>query len=140
MYANKNDVLTNIVKALNNDDNPWQIIIEDGIIVGHWKVMDARFIGFSTITDEQKNYRYEVTLDDEGHWKEKDTIQEKEIVFNPFERKISFNSETWNKSITIGFGKNKDTGETGMLKFDFDTERIKEPIRDYLTRCGYTKK
>lgn len=144
MYANKKDVLINIVKALNNENNPWQVSVEDDVIVGTWKWMDARFFDYDTITEEQENYRFEVILTDYGKWRENDISESKKLSFNPFSTSFSselelFSGNSWNKSIKIGFGKNKETEEVGIIKFDFDTNKIKKPIRDYLIRCGYSR-
>lgn len=144
MYANKDDVLLNITKALNSDNNPWKVSVENGIIVGTWKWMDSTFFGPRTITEEQEKYRFEVVLTDDGKWQEKDIINSKKNSLNPLAGNFSgqtkyFSGKTWNKTIKIRFGKNKETGKTGIVMFNFDTNKIKEPIRDYLTRCGYVK-
>jgi len=51
----------------------------------------------------------------------------------------SFKGKTNQKSFQFGAGKDKQTGETGMISAKFDTTKVKQPIRDYLTNCGWKK-
>ena len=70
-------------------------------------------------------------------------IKEKNINFG--EGKLEFGSSNFSghtagKSITIGFGKNNDSNESGIVKFKYDTSIIKNEIKNYLQECGYKKK
>jgi len=42
-------------------------------------------------------------------------------------------------SFTFGMGKDNQTGEVGLVSFKFNTTTVKQPIRDYLTSCGWKK-
>ena len=39
----KEKVLSDAPKALNSDNNPWEVAVEGDSIIGTWKWMDARF-------------------------------------------------------------------------------------------------
>ena len=51
----------------------------------------------------------------------------------------TFIGKTNQKSIQFGMGKNNQTGQTGIVKAKFNTTSVKQPIRDYLTACGWKK-
>ena len=141
----KEEVLNNALIVLNKPDKPWEVTITNDSIVAKWKWMDATFFSPNEITNEVKEYSYIVTLTDKGKWIEKDVTSEKEKNINIGENKIEFGSSnfsghTANKSITIGFGKNNTTNETGIVAFKYDTSLIKNEIRNYLQECGYKKK
>ena len=104
--------------------------------------MDATFFSPNEITNEVKEYSYIVTLTDKGKWTEKDITSEKEQNINVGEGKLEFGSSNFSgytagKSITIGFGKNNDSNESGIVKFKYDTSIIKNEIKNYLQECGY---
>ena len=115
----KEEVLNNALIVLNKPDKPWEVTITNDSIVAKWKWMDATFFAPNEITNEVKEYSYIVTLTDKGKWTEKDIISE---------------------SITIGFGKNNDSNESGIVRFKYDTSNIKNEIKNYLQECGYKKK
>ncbi len=107
--------------------------------------MDATFFSPNEITNEVKEYSYIVTLTDKGKWTEKDITSEKEQNINVGEGKLEFGSSNFSgytagKSITICFGKNNDSNESGIVKFKYDTSIIKNEIKNYLQECGYKKK
>lgn len=142
---NKQEILQNAPNVLNNKEQPWEIHIEGDSIIGTWKWMDATFFGTSKITDEEKEYKFIVTLNDNGKWIEKDYKKEKETNVDFSNGKISFGTSSFNgnttqKSFQIGIGRNNQTNETGIVSFKFDTNIIKEPIRNYLKANGYKKK
>ena len=126
----KEEVLNNALIVLNKPDKPWEVTITNDSIVAKWKWMDATFFSPNEITNEVKEYSYIVTLTDKGKWTEKDITSEKEQNINVGE----------GKSITIGFGKNNDSNESGIVKFKYDTSIIKNEIKNYLQECGYKKK
>lgn len=144
MYTQKETVLQDVERVLNKEEEPWNIVVEGDSIIATWKWMDARFFSLGEVTDEEKEYKFIVTLKDNGKWKEIDKTQEKTSNIDIKDGKISFGTSAFagnsvQKNITIGIGKNKDTGETGIVKFKFDTKIIKEPIRQYLKECGWKK-
>ncbi len=141
----KEQVLQNAIVELNKENQPFEIYVESGdTIVAKWKWMDARFFSLQDVTDEIKEFTFQVTLDDKGRWHEKDSSKNFTSNFNFREGKISMGSQSFHgnsvgKSFTIGIGKNKKAGETGVVSFSFDTKIIKEPIREYLKKCGWKK-
>ena len=142
---NKQQVLYNAMAVLNQPNQPWQVQVEQDSLIATWKWMDATFFGVGTVTDEEKEYKFIVTLLDNGKWTEKDISKESQAKVNFNNGKLSFGSSSFSgtstrKSITIGLGKNNQTGQTGVIAFRFDTNIIKEPIRAYLKANGYKKK
>lgn len=144
MYTEKEKVLREAENVLNQQEQPWSIVIEGDSIIATWKWMDATFFSTAEVSDEQKKYKFIVTLKDNGKWKEIEQSQEKKASTNWKNGTISFGTSGFignsvQKSITIGLGKDKETGKNGMMKFKFDTEIVKQPIRQYLTNCGWKK-
>ena len=144
MYTEKQKVLQDAENILNKQDQPWSVVVEGDSIIATWKWMDATFFSANEVNDKVKEYKFTVTLKDNGKWKEIDETQEKTANVNFKDGKISFGTSsfvgsTTQKNITIGLGRNKDTNETGIIKFKFDTAIIKEPIRKYLESCGWKK-
>ena len=62
----KEKVLSDAPKALNSDNNPWEVAVEGDSIIGTWKWMDARFFTEGGISDEDKEFTFTVTLKDIG--------------------------------------------------------------------------
>ena len=144
MYTEKQKVLQDAESSLNKQDQPWSVVVEEDSIIATWKWMDATFFSTNEVNDELKEYKFIVTLKDNGKWKETDQTKEKTTSVNVQDGKITFGNSSFigastQKNITIGIGKNKHTNETGIIKFKFDTSIIKEPIREYLTNCGWKK-
>ena len=146
MSTDKQTVLAQAPEALNKPDQPWEVSVEGDSIVARWKWMDAAFFSPHEITNETREFTYTVTLTDKGTWKERDTTEKKSsgVSLEGGKLKIggsssTFKGKTTQKSIQFGIGKNKQTGEMGIVKFNFDTTSIKQPIRDYLTACGWKK-
>lgn len=142
--VDKAKVLSDALTVLNHDDQPWEVTVEGDSLVARWKWMDARFFGIAEVTDETKEFTFRVTLDDKGKWHEEDSSKQKTANVDLKSGKISFGTSSFQgksvgKSFTIGFGKDKTTGEVGVQKYSFDTKTIKEPIRNYLKQCGFKK-
>lgn len=144
MLVEKQKVLENAVNVLNKEEQPWEVSIEGDSIIAKWKWMDASFFGPSEVTDETKEFFFKVTLKDNGKWNETDYKEENKTNVDLKNGKVSFGTSSFQgtsvgKSFQIGLGQNKQTGETGIIKFKFDTSIIKEPIRQYLKDCGWKK-
>lgn len=141
----KEEVLNGALNVLNSQNNPWEVIIEGDSIIAKWKWMDARFFAPNEITNEVKEYKFVVTLNDKGKWTEKDYTSSQSSNVDLGAKKISFGTSNFSghtsgKGFAIGLGQNNDSGETGLLKFKYDTSLVKNSVRDYLTSCGYKKK
>lgn len=143
MFVEKQKVLNDALITLNNDNQPWKVIVEGDSIIGKWKWEDARFFSPNGLTDRVKNFAFKVTLNDDGKWHEMDVVEEKEVSYDITSGKISFeksflNGNTNRKTFTIGVGQDNKTSEVGVINSNFDTSLIKEPIRNYLKKCGWT--
>jgi len=108
--------------------------------------MDATFFSAREVSDETRQYTFTVTLTNKGTWKELDKTQNKSTGVKMSGGKMSFGSssssfsgKTSQKSFQFGAGKNNQTGEAGLVSFKFSTAAVKQPIRDYLTACGWRK-
>jgi len=139
-------VLEDAVGILNKENQPWEVNIEGNSIVARWKWMDATFFAPTEVNEKTKNFTFTVTLDEKGKWKEIDNTEEKEKGIKLNDGKIGFGSssstfkgKTTQKSFEFGLGKDNKTGEVGLVGFKFDTSIVKQPIRDYLTSCGWKK-
>ena len=143
----KQKVLTDALLVLNKENQPWEIIVDGSSIIATWKWMDATFFSAAEINQEIKDYKFTVTLDDKGKYKEKDNTENKSssVGFSS-DGKIkfgtsssSFSGKTTQKSFSFGVGQNNKTGEAGLLIHKFDTDLVKKPIREYLAECGWKK-
>ena len=146
MFMEKKKVLNEVMSALNKPDQPWEVTVEGDRIVACWKWMDAAFFSASAVTNEIRQFSFIVTLNDKGKWKELDKSQKKSSGVKMRNGKLSFGSssstfagKTNQKSIQFGMGKNKQTGETGIVGFQLNSSLVKEAIRDYLKSCGWSK-
>ena len=142
--SEKQMVLFNAPGALNRPDQPWEVTIEGDSIVARWKWMDATFFAPHEINDETKQFTFTVTLTDKRTWKELDRTENKKSGLKMSGGKLSFGSssnsfmgKTNQKSSQFGIGKNNQTGEAGIVGFKFNTTDVKQPVRDYLTNCGW---
>lgn len=140
--TDKSTVLANAQAELNKPDQPWEVTVEEDSIVARWKWMDATFFSPGKVSSETRNYSFIVTLRENGKWKEMDRTSSKSAFVSGTGAKFSasgFVGKTSQKSIEISFGKNKQTEESGIIGFIFDTSLVKKPIRDYLKACGWKK-
>ena len=146
MAMEKQQVLQGAVQALNGEDKPWAVTVEGDSIVGRWKWMDARFFSPASITNEEREYIFTVTLKDNGKWQEIDKTTKKAsgVSFSGGNLSFgtsssSFKGKTSQKSVSFGLGQNKQDGSVGIIKSSLDTSLIKNAVRDYLTQCGWKK-
>ena len=139
----KEEILRSIVNDLNREDQKWKITVDGDKIIADWKWMDATLFSPSEITNEVKEFKFVVTLLDNGKWKETDisssTTSSPGLGGCSF-NKSGFKGKQFGKSITFGVGKNNDTDEVGLQTFKFNTDDIKKPIREYLKNSGWKKK
>jgi len=145
MY-DKQAVLAGAPGALNRADRPWEVVVEGDSIIARWKWMDATFFSPYEINDETRQFTFIVTLTDKRTWKELDKTENKSSGMKMSGGKLSFGSSSSSfsgksnqKSFSFGAGKNNQTGEAGIIGFKFNTTDVKQPVRDYLTACGWKK-
>ena len=144
--TDKQTVLAQAQGALNRPDQPWEVTIQGDSIVARWKWMDATFFAPHEVSNETKEFTFTVTLSDKGTWKELDKTENKATNVKMGGGKAGFGSssstfkgKTNQKSFQFGVGKNNQTGDAGVIGIKFDTTKVKQPIRDYLTSCGWKK-
>jgi hypothetical protein len=144
-FIDKAAVLGGAEGALNRPGQPWVVYITGDSIVGRWKVEDPEFFNPLDLTDDDKVYTFTVTLSDKGTYKEVDVTEETSQGFslsggtlNFGKSSDSFKGKTNQKSFSLGLGKKPD-GSLGLVSGRFDTTLVKQPIRDYLTACGWKK-
>ena len=140
----KEEILANIANDLGISEKNWTISIEGDQIIAYWKWKDGIYFSAESITDEVREYKFIVTLLDNGKWKEsdvtKDTTKEMNLSGGSFSfGKSFFAGNKTEKSFEFELGKKRDDS-FGVQKTTFDTELIKQPIRDYLKLCGWKKK
>lgn len=146
MLTEKQRVLANAPASLNRSERPWTVTLEGDSIVARWKWMDATFFAPHEINDETKQFTFTVTLSDNRTWKELDKTENKSSGVKMNGGKLSFGGssstfigKTNQKSIQFGAGRDNRTGQVGLVGFKFNTTDVKQPIRDYLTACGWKK-
>ena len=146
MFTEKKKVLAEAAAALNKPDQPWEATIEGDSIVARWKWMDATFFAPNEVNDQTKQFTFIVTLGGNGKWKETDKTESGSSGVKMSGGKLSFGGssstfigKTSQKSFQFGVGKDNQTGQAGIIGFKFDTAKVKQPIRDYLTSCGWKK-
>jgi len=142
VFTEKSKLLADAPDALNSPDQPWEVTIEQDSIVARWRWMDAAFFAPGQVSSAIKDFTFIVKLKDNGTWKELDQTSSKEMSASTSGAKMSaskFVGKTSQKSIEISFGKNRQTGETGLISVKFDTAMVKRPIREYLTANGWKK-
>lgn len=129
--------------ALNGNDKKYMITVEENKIITRVKWMDATFFSPGSISNEMREFEYTVEIDTNGKYRELD----KSVSAS---KSINSNGASYNKSIfvgkqisfdrTIGIGKNKQDGETGIIDVSFNSEEYKTPVRNLLKNLGYKKK
>jgi len=146
MYIEKQKVLYDAQYLLNRQEQPWYVTVEGDAIIARWKWMDATFFAPTEINDETRNYTFTVRLDDKGKWRELDEMNNKSSNVKLNGGKIGFGTSTSSfkgkatqKSFEFGVGTNNQTGQAGFVGFKFDTNLVKQSVRDYLTYCGWKK-
>jgi len=141
--VNKQMILQNVQNDLNQSNKPWEVTVQGDSIIAYWKWMDATFFSVNEVTKEVKEYKFIVTLLDNFKYSEKDISVQNNVSFDGNRvsfGKSAFSGHQTSKSFTIGFGKDNQSNEVGIIKNKFDTKEIKKEIREYLKKCGWKKK
>ncbi len=137
----KNTVLANAA-SIGGEDKNYTVTVDGNKIITEVKWMDAVFFSSTDVTDEMKNFKFTVELKDDGTYLETDESKSvtKSIGLDGASMSYGgFKGKQISFSKTIGLGKNKETGETGVVSFTFNSEEFKKPVRDYLESCGWKK-
>jgi len=142
----KADVLAHAAEQLNRPDQPWFVTVQGDSIIAQWKWMDAQWFAPGSATNEVQSFSFTATLDDNGKYKEVDRSQAASGGMSMSGGTLSFGTSSSSfkghqvgKSFQFGVGHDNNTGQTGFIAAQFDTERVKQPVRAYLEACGYKK-
>ncbi|MCL1951188.1 MAG: zinc ribbon domain-containing protein [Oscillospiraceae bacterium] len=141
----KQYALQNAPLALNRPDQPWYVTAEGDALVARWKWTDGTFFTLDQVTNETRTFTFTVTLSDNGTWRELDNSAQKKAGVSMSGGKLSiggssstFSGKQNQKSFSLGV-KPDAQGQLGLAASKFDTTLVKQPIRDYLTACGWKK-
>ena len=137
----KNEILNGAL-LLNGDDKKYSITIDGDKIITEVKWMDAVLFTSSSVTDEMKTFKFTVELCDDNTWKELDESKStsKSVSKSGFGMSYSsFRGKEISFNKTVALGKEKETGETGIVSVTFNSEEYKKPVREYLEKCGCKK-
>ncbi len=140
---NKEQVKQSAFSRFNNPNNFFTVEVNGDDLIFTWNWKNATLFGMTSISQENREYKYIITLFDNNKYKDRSIDTNKNINVSP--GNISFgNSLFTGKQFgvhkEIGIGRNNQTNETGVQMFDFDTRKIQKPVQNFLNECGYTKK
>lgn len=127
---------------LNGDDKKYKITVDGNQIITTVRWMDATLFSPEGISDEIKDFKFTATLNDNNTWTELDqsTSKVKSLKSNGFGMQYSgFKGKEISFEKTISFGKNHGDDNVGIIDATFNSEEYKNPVREYLKQCGYTK-
>lgn len=131
------------VPSLNQPGQPFIYSVEGSSIVGRWRWQDQTLFAPQSVTDEVREFTYIVDLNQDGtykeHTQESSSTRKAGAGGIGFE-KTGFVGNSSKKSFSIGIGKDKNTGDVGVVKASLDTDMIKRPLRDYLAQQGWKPK
>jgi len=137
----KQQTLRNAPIALNRPEQPWYVTAEGDALVARWKWSDGLHFPPHEVTREVQSFTFTVTLSDNGTWRELDNSEKKSVglTFNNGSlgfggSSSSFSGKQNKKSFSLGV---QPDGQLAASKFD--TTLVKQPIREYLTACGWKK-
>lgn len=126
--------------ALNDKGKNYSIQVEGDKIITTIKWMDAVFFSPNAVTDEMRNFAFSVKLRDDNTYTETDSSQAVTKTVGMGGARMnysSFKGKQVSINRTIGFGKNRNDGTTGLIQIQFNSEDYKKPVREYLASCGY---
>jgi len=131
------------VPSLNQPGQPFFYTAEGTSIVGRWKWQDQTLFAPAAVTDEVREFTFIVDLNQDGTYKERtqeSSTTTKAGLGGVSMEKTGFIGNSSKKSFSISIGKDKNTGDVGVVKASLDTDLIKRPLRDYLARGGWKQK
>jgi len=128
--------------ALNGSDKKYTITIEDNKIITTVKWMDAVFFSPGSVTDEVRNFKYIVKLNDDGTYTdltESSALKKRAGLSGLGVQYSSFKGKEMSFNRTISLGKNKEDNSVGIVDIKFNSEEYKKVVQDYLKCHGYNK-
>jgi hypothetical protein len=144
-FTPRAQVLEEAAQTINRDDVPWEYAVQGDTIVGSWKWRDGVFFAAGHVGTDVQEYTFTVILAEDGTYKERDHVAQKSASFGSgggaqFSSNSSTNlGSTRMKFYALAPGIDKATGQAGLVKTAFDTEWVKQPLRDYLHGQGWDK-
>ena len=141
--------------AINSPDQPFGITAAGTQIVGHWNILDAKWLGLLSANSAAKDYTITFDLDAANHqfsYTERDKTTNATAGTAPgggislggsssFFKGKEFG--THDIGMDIGFGmkdKDKPVQAVGVVTYNFSNAQIKDPIMQLLQQSGWTEK
>lgn len=144
LRMNRDETLQH-VDQLNTNDSPFEFSIDKNRITARWRWMDAKWFSPTSVTNEQRDYFFTVTLHDDNTWSESERRARRSLTVGltgaSFSKEISgFKGSSRNKSFKFGIGANEAPELSGPAGVAFDSNDIKAPLRHYLEQNGWKKR
>ncbi len=107
-----------------------------------WNWKNAVLVSLQGISNEQRTFKAVYTIFPNGTYRVQDmsTATNKGLLGGVFSlSKSSFKGKQIGMHKEIAIGKNKQTEQSGVLTFDFNTEKIHKPMDQVLQSYGLKK-
>jgi len=135
------------VAQLNRPGQPFQYAVGPGnTIIGTWRWQDQTLFSPQSVTAEIQQFQFIVELRPDGKFNERTIEVGRQIQTSVSAGGIHFGGSTSKfagnsagKSFSMSFGHDNQTGQTGVVTANFDSNWIKEPLRAYLAAQGWKK-
>jgi len=135
------------VAQLNRPGQPFQYSVgPNNTIIGTWRWQDQTLFSPQSVTAEIQQFQFIVELHPDGKFKEHTVEASQQMEASIDGGGIHFGGSTSKfvgnsagKSFSIGLGHDNQTGQTGVVTTNFDSNWIKEPLRAYLAAQGWKK-
>jgi len=136
------------VETLNDPANPFTYVVEDGKIIGKWDIVKAQSLFPTEYKTIDKKFAVIITLDEgKGTWKPRETDSEARskvdasgISFGGEANTFSGKRTQKSFSFTLGGVNKTEDGLSPVLKWSFDSDKIKGPLFDFLEAEGWKRK
>ena len=136
------------VVTLNDPANPFTYEVEDGKIIGKWDIVRAQSLYPTEFKTIDKKFAVIITLDEgKGTWKPREVDSEMRsnidaggIRFGGEANTFSGKRSQKSFSFTLGGINNTEDGISPVLKWSFDSDKIKGPLFDFLEAEGWKRK
>lgn len=132
-------------KTINAMKKPFWAKAEDNVITVKWRWKHAADFNIpaAAVTEEIREFKYIVTLFESGKYKA--TSQSTAASAGVSGGKFSFGKQVQlgkqvNIHKEISFGRNHETGHTGINTYSFDSRELTDTVKQVLTEMGLKKK
>jgi len=135
------------VSQLNRPGQRWGYWVQGNTITARYLWQDQSLFGPGSVTHEVQEFSFIVELQPDGTYKEH-THQVEEtagVQATPGGvglswGKSSSSGQSRQKSFSMSFGHDNQTGQTGVVTAGLNTDEVKQPLVQYLAQCGWTPK